>query len=208
MTQLERLAKPFPRKYVKPPAKGKFGSYIDHEIINQALLLIVGAFSFEIRQTFLNPDGLLDGCTAALTCEIDGRTVTIEEAGDCEFPENSKTQGDRLKKCASDALKRCAMRLGCGIEVWTGDDDYFLYEQLKTQTKGDQPLISQNKVQGLVARAHALRADNVDVDGKQISWHLPDIAASDEKQLGLWDEMLHELEAELTKPFVEETAGV
>lgn len=221
-SQLERLARPFGPKYVKPPAQGKFGSYIDHEVITQALLLIVGPFSFQIQQVFYNPDGLLDGCTAALTCEVDGRTVTIAEAGDCEFPQNKKTQGDRLKNAASDAIKRCAMRLGLGIEVWTGDDEPFLYKQLLKRSAGSAepssesgggpdptgPAVSAIRVQDLAARAMSLRADKVDVDGEQKAWQLPDIDKSSEKQLALWDDMLHTLELALEKPFVQETAPV
>jgi hypothetical protein len=154
-TQLERLAKPFPAKYVKPPAKGKYGDYIDHEIVNQALLIILGAFSFEVQQVFYNPDGLLDGCTASLTAVIDGREVTVTEAGDCEHAENKKTQGDRLKNSASDALKRCAMRLGCGIHVWAGGDDFFLYDRLKARRE-----ISES------AGDHAQAASAVDSEAK------------------------------------------
>lgn len=132
--QLKSLARPFPQKYIKKPAPGKYGTYVDHEIVTQALLFILGPFSFQVEQVFYNPDGILDGCTAALTCTIDGREVTITEAGDCENPTNSKTQGDRLKKAASDALKRCAMRIGCGIHLWAGTDgDFFLFESLSKE---------------------------------------------------------------------------
>lgn len=132
MSQLERLAKPFPPKYVKPPAQGKYGSYVDHEIVNQALLVILGPFSFRVEQVITNPDGIVDGCTASLTAVVDGREVTITEAGDCEHAASKKTQGDRLKNAASDALKRCAMRLGCGIHLWAGNgNDFFLYDQLR-----------------------------------------------------------------------------
>lgn len=134
-SQLEQLARPFPSKYVKPPAQGKYGSYIDHEIINQALLLILGPFSFRIEQVITNPDGLVDGCTASLTATIDGREVTVTEAGDCEHAATKKTQGERLKNAASDALKRCAMRLGCGIHLWAGNaGDFFLYDSLVRQS--------------------------------------------------------------------------
>lgn len=127
-TQLERLARPFPSKYIKQ-APGGHGTYVDHEIINQALLIIVGPFSFEIKQVIYGQDGMVEGCTASVTCVVDGREVTVTEAGDCDQPTNSRTQGDRLKKAASDALKRCAMRLGCGIHLWA-QADFFLYEQL------------------------------------------------------------------------------
>lgn len=213
-SQLERLAKPFPAKYVKPPAQGKRGHYIDHEIINQALLIILGPFSFEIQQVFYNPDGLLDGCTASLTAVIDGREVTVTEAGDCEHPKNSPSQGDRLKKAASDALKRCAMRLGCGLHVWAGEADFFLYAQLQSQgtSNGEHPpgnadgvssppATSKARIQQLVARAVSLRADGVNVDQAQADWNLPDLKDCDGKQLDLWDEMLTDEEKTLAAPF-------
>lgn len=133
MNQLTRLAKPFAPQYVKPPAQGKYGDYVDHEIVNQALLLILGPFSFRVEQVLYNPDGLVDGCTASLTATVDGVEVTVTEAGDCDHAEIKKTQGDRLKNAASDALKRCAMRLGCGIHLWVGKNkgDFFLYDVLK-----------------------------------------------------------------------------
>lgn len=219
--QLTQLARPFPAKYVKKPAPGKYGTYVDHEIVTQALLFIVGPFSFQVQQVFYNPDGILDGCTAALTCTIDGREVTITEAGDCENPTNSKTQGDRLKKAASDALKRCAMRLGLGIHLWAGSEgDFFLFDSLVKSSTADSsrehpaadaggagspaaPPTSKARVQQLVSRCVALRADHVDVDQAQADWNLPDLAKCDDKQLDLWGEMLTDEEKTLAAPFVE-----
>ena len=60
---------------------------------------------------------------------IDGRTVVIQEAGDCERPDNWKTNGARLKDAVSDGVKRCAMRPGLGLHLWS-QDDYFLDKQL------------------------------------------------------------------------------
>ena len=60
---------------------------------------------------------------------IDGQRVTIQEAGDCEQPDNWKTQGGRLKDAISDGVKRCSMRVGLGLHLWS-QDDYFLEQQL------------------------------------------------------------------------------
>lgn len=139
-SQLGRLAKPIQDQYVKHAPQGKYGDYCDHEIINQILLLVCGPFSFRIEQVIYNPDGLLDGCTASLTVTVDDREVTITEAGDCENPQVKKTQGDRLKNAASDALKRCAMRLGLGLHLWAGNThDYFLDRQLAARDKNADP---------------------------------------------------------------------
>ena len=70
----------------------------------------------------------------ALTVEIDGELVTVEEAGDVEQPFNWRTDGARLKDAVSDAVKRCAMAMGVGLHLWAqmdGQSEYFLDEQLK-----------------------------------------------------------------------------
>ncbi len=134
MSDLLKLARPVPAKYVSKAPSGH-GLYVSHDIINQILLGIVGPFSFQVEQIVYNPDGLVDGCTASLSVTVDGRPVTITEAGDCDFPEQKKTQGDRLKNAASDALKRCAMRLGLGLHLWA-DPDYFLFDGLSKRESG------------------------------------------------------------------------
>ena len=129
-TQLERLAKPIPAGLIKQKPGSFAADYCDHEIITQILLAICGPFSFEVVEAFRNPDGLIDGCIARLTAEIDGRTVSVTEAGDCDQPEKKKSQGERLQVCASSAIKRCWMRLGLGLHLWAGEQDYFLYRHL------------------------------------------------------------------------------
>jgi hypothetical protein len=138
--QLTRLARPVPDKYVKQPPKGKFGSYVGHDTITQILLAVVGPFDFKVEQIIYGPEGLVEGCTASMTLTIDGWPVTVTEVGDCEQPTNWKTQGARMKDAASDALKRCAMRFGCGLHLWAAPD-YFLYAQLsaKSSDPADAP---------------------------------------------------------------------
>lgn len=136
MSQAARLARPFPPKYVKKPPQGKYGSYVPHDVITQALLAIVGPFDLEVGQTLLGPSGKVEGVFVTIRATIDGRTVAVTEAGDCENPDNWKTQGARAKDAISDGLKRCAMRLGCGLHLWSGDD-YFLFQQLSSAAGGD-----------------------------------------------------------------------
>lgn len=132
MSQLGRLAKPFPPNLVKQPPKGKFGAYVPHDVVNQKLLAVLGPFSFEITEVLRGPDGTLEGCLARLSATVDGERVSVVEVGDCEQPTNWKTDGARLKDAASDALKRCAMRLGCGLHLWS-QEDYFLHKQLDAE---------------------------------------------------------------------------
>ena len=133
MSDLARLAKPFPPNLVQSPAQGKYGSYVAHHVVNQKLLAVIGPFDFEVTQIIRGEAGV-EGCLARLTCTIDGRVTTITEVGDCEQPGNWKTDGQRLKDAASDALKRCAMRLGVGLHLWS-QGDYFLYQQLAKQAE-------------------------------------------------------------------------
>lgn len=129
MSQLRDLAKPFAPRLIKQPPKGKYGTYVAHDVVNQKLLAVLGPIDFEITQLVHGPEGKIEGCLARMTCEIDGRRTTVVEVGDCESPDNWKTQGARMKDAASDAFKRCAMRLGVGIHLWAGQD-FFLYDVL------------------------------------------------------------------------------
>lgn len=142
MTQLERLARPFPARYVKAPAQGKFGAYVPHDVVTQALLAICGPYDLEVGQVFMGPDGQIEGCLVTLCLTIDDRRVCITEVGDCEQPGNWKTQGARMKDAISDGVKRCAMRFGLGLHLWA-QDDYFLYDQLhrrEEEVSGLRPL--------------------------------------------------------------------
>lgn len=135
MTQLRDLAKPFAPRLIKQPPKGKFGTYVAHDVVNQKLLAVLGAFDFEVIELVRGsatpefPMGRIEGCLSRLTCEIDGRRTTVVEVGDCENPSNWTTEGGRMKDAASDSFKRCAMRLGVGIHLWAGQD-FFLFDVL------------------------------------------------------------------------------
>ena len=141
MSQLYELSRVFPDKFIHKNPTG-FGDYIQHSVIRQRLLSVVGAYSQEvkhiIRETLTDKQGkemeVVTGVILALTVEIDGELVTIEEAGDVEQPFNWRTDGARLKDAVSDAVKRCAMAMGVGLHLWSqfdGQSEYFLDEQLK-----------------------------------------------------------------------------
>jgi|TARA_B100000287_G_scaffold241739_1_gene227195 hypothetical protein len=140
--QLHELSRPFPSEFVHKAPKGKFGDYIQHSVIRQRLLSVVGPYSQEVkevlREEVKDKDGniksIIVGVVLALTIEVDGQLVTVEEAGDVENPFNWKTDGARLKDAVSDGLKRCAMAIGCGLHLWSqfeGKSEYFLDKQLE-----------------------------------------------------------------------------
>lgn len=122
-SDLLRLVEPFKPKYVKKAPQGKHGDYVPHDVVTQKLLAIVGPFDFHVKEIVRNlENGQVEAVICALTCTIDGKETTVEEVGDCEIPSNWKTEGGRLKDAISDALKRCAMRLGVGLHLWSGND--------------------------------------------------------------------------------------
>lgn len=142
MKQLHELSRPFPSEFVHKAPKGKFGDYIQHSVIRQRLLSVVGPYSQEVKEVLReevkdkdgNVKSIVVGVVLALTIEVDGQLVTVEEAGDVENPFNWKTDGARLKDAVSDGLKRCAMAIGCGLHLWSqfeGKSEYFLDKQLE-----------------------------------------------------------------------------
>ena len=148
MTQLHELSRPFSGQYVKKAPKGKFGDYVPHHVINQRALSIVGPHSFGVSDVirglahaiggkvdgkFVDDkwparDGAVVGCLATLTVTVDGTEVTITEVGTEDQPA-MHTDAENLKTAASDAYKRCWMRLGLGLHLWA-QGDYFLEAQL------------------------------------------------------------------------------
>jgi len=157
-TDLYSLSIPFPQRMVHENPSGG-GSYVRHSGYTQRLLLHVGPYDFELVQIIRgwvagkapNPNGSskrakegtpdLDdavvGVVMRLRCQIDGRTVVVEEAGDCESPHNWPHDGARLKDAMSDALKRCCMRIGLGLHLYA-QDEYVLRSKL--EERGDGPI--------------------------------------------------------------------
>lgn len=112
----------------------------DHTVSVQWLLASVGPYDFEIvEKLYSKPkkggeEKVLNGVICRLTIEVDGRVVKIEEAGGLESAMNQDGDGERLKHLLSDALKRCAMRVGVGLNIWAAEH-YFLHKAL---TSGDE----------------------------------------------------------------------
>lgn len=148
---LEDRLKPFPRHLIHSNPSGG-GSYVKHSVVVQRLLDLFGAYDFELVEVLRgdvaaiapNPSGnskrakdgapALDdavvGAVCRLTVMIDEKPCRIEDVGDCESPHNWPHDGARLKDAMSDAIKRCAARLGVGLHLWAQDEAY-LYEKLR-----------------------------------------------------------------------------
>lgn len=132
------------RRFVQDAPKGQFGEYIEHAVINQLALAMVGPHSFEVVDIIRNSDsGNVSGVLAKLTVTIDGTTHTIVEAGDVDFPDR-ESAGKAVKLASSDAYKRCWMRLGLGLELWA-QENWSLPAMLTHyhgQVDGQQALLS------------------------------------------------------------------
>jgi hypothetical protein len=147
---LVELARRFPEGFVE---RKDGNDYVAHHVVTQRLLSIVGPFDFELVEVVrgdvpaMPPDpdttsrssidpgspalhNVVVGGVWRLTCTVDGRRTRIEEAGDVGDVHNWPHDGARLKDAASDALKRCAMRLGLGLHLWA-QEHYFLDDQLR-----------------------------------------------------------------------------
>lgn len=148
--QLTRLAKPFPSRFVAKNPTG-YGSYVTHSVVNEKLLAVVGPFDFALveivrgdvagAKTLTN---VVVGAICRLTCYIDGRLVNVEEIGDVEHPGNWPHDGARLKDAFSDALKRCAMRLGVGLHLWS-QEEFTLYDQL-VKRQGPDAFLEEGEI--------------------------------------------------------------
>lgn len=151
--QLTMLLHPFPDKVIKKNPSGG-GTYVKHSTVEQRMLDVLGP----VDQTMVeivrghvaakppNPDGTsakakagapaLEGAVVGvvlrLTVTVDGRQVVVEEIGDCEDPHNWPHDGARLKDAFSDAYKRCAMRLGVGLHLWS-QEHFYLAKKLMDQ---------------------------------------------------------------------------
>lgn len=138
--QQYELSRPFPDSLIKQKP-GKFAAdYVDHGTVVQRLLEVLGPFDWEITSPITNADGVIVGCICTMHAEVDGVEVHISEVGDVEHPgANSATN---LKTASSDALKRCAMRLGVGLHLWVGKENYYLDRALKKDMDDFDPVVS------------------------------------------------------------------
>lgn len=147
---IERV-KPFPSKLIRTNPSGG-GSYVTHSVVVQRLLDLFDHYDFQLveivrgdvygkapdpsssskRGKAGTPDlhGAVVGAVCRLTVLVDGERVVVEDVGDCEDPYNWPHDGARLKDAMSDAIKRCASRLGVGLHLWAQEDAY-LYRKLR-----------------------------------------------------------------------------
>ena len=133
-TQLQSLAKRIPKSYIKTKPGGFAADYCSHADVQQMLIAKLGVPpSQEVTQIIRSADGQAQGVVVRMVVNIDGQTVVIDEVGECERP--GQNEGLNVKNAVSDAVKRCAMRIGLGLELWC-QETYVLDKALATK-EGD-----------------------------------------------------------------------
>lgn len=141
---LKELITPFPTKYVKKAPPGKFGDYVEHGVVRQRLLDVVGFYEWSIDREIFDADGKLTGCIGTLTIFVDGVPLKVQGSGDVETDQGSN--GSNLKHAESDAFKRAAINLGLGLHLWCGEN-YFIYNKNKTADR-NEPISEQVRTEG------------------------------------------------------------
>jgi hypothetical protein len=137
MSQMSELARPFPASLIKTKPGAFKAAYVEHAVVVQRLLECLGPFTFRVDELIRDADGVVCGCLATLEVVIDGTPVVIREVGDVEHP-SSGNAGGNAKAAASDAIKRCAARLGLGLHLWAGDGNYYLDKALAKRETADE----------------------------------------------------------------------
>ena len=153
MSQLKQLAKPFHDSLIEQkPGQGDL-SYVNHASVTERVLATLGPYSLKVEQLIFTPDGKVDGALVTVTVEIDGHTVSVTEAGEGDNP-RAKTNGALAKDAISDAVKRCWMRLGLGLHLWSGKH-YVLDRVLERNEKprqGEQGLPQAGQVPEIASK--------------------------------------------------------
>ena len=128
--QLIRLARKFPEQLISQIKKGTHTEdYVNHSVISQRLLQICGAYDWDTEVIY--SENVPVAIKGTLALEIDGQEVMVSGIGSDQGNQN-KNIGDKLKEMESDALKRAASKVGCGLHLWA-QNQYFLYTQLKEE---------------------------------------------------------------------------
>lgn len=150
-SQLLELATPFNEKLVQRKPGSKGGDYVSHGTVTERALSVVGAYSVgpvelirgyapeETTKNAMFPaqENVVVGALVTVRCVVDGREVSVTEAGDVENPLQKGSDGARAKDAISDGVKRCWMRLGLGLHLWS-QKDYFLHKLL-TRNEAERP---------------------------------------------------------------------
>ena len=157
----KKLTANFPKSVVKKAPQGKFGDYVPHHIYTKRLVDVVGGkynFTYDIIR---DKDNAVVG--AKCTLDIDG-LGTVQEVGDVDRHALARnlTESEILKLAVSDGIKRCCMRFGIVLELWTGDtteEEHYASSTVEepkkkvtqeTGTSPSKPRITENSLKDMV----------------------------------------------------------
>tara|TARA_Y100000996_G_scaffold408437_1_gene387503 strand:- start:31 stop:621 length:591 start_codon:yes stop_codon:yes gene_type:complete len=162
-----KLSKAWTKAVIKklPVSYKKDGiSYVDHTQVTQRLIALIPDVQFKlgchIYDKYEDLEGrqrkILTGVEYTIEGTIDGHFRSVTEVGMCDKPfdvEGRKpaNNGERAKECISDAVKRCGMRLGIGIELYDSSAWLSSYlepkkEKPKPKPKPKDPVVEKAKV--------------------------------------------------------------
>tara|TARA_B100000519_G_scaffold143637_1_gene124619 strand:+ start:1145 stop:1735 length:591 start_codon:yes stop_codon:yes gene_type:complete len=162
-----KLSKAWNKAVIKklPVSYKKDGiSYVDHTQVTQRLIALIPDVQFKlgchIYDKYEDLEGrqrkILTGVEYTIEGTIDGHFRSVTEVGMCDKPfdvEGRKpaNNGERAKECISDAVKRCGMRLGIGIELYDSSAWLSSYlepkkEKPKPKPKPKDPVVEKAKV--------------------------------------------------------------
>ena len=142
---LYELSRAIPAKYARQKPGSTGGTYFPHYVINQVILATVGPFGWDLVEILrgdsegqrsgkpVQVTNVIVGAEYRMTVTIDGHPIAVSEPGAVENAYLVANDGERLKRASSDALKRCAMRLGVGIQLWCKPGEHFLPAVLRTE---------------------------------------------------------------------------
>jgi len=173
----KKLTKDFPKSVVKKAPPGKFGDYVPHHIYTQRLVdVIPGKYNFKY-EALRDKDGALAGAKCIL--EIDG-LGTIEEVGDVDSNQlkNNNTESELLKLAVSDGIKRCCMRFGIGLELWTGgitEEEHYAVQQPIQKTGTIKDVVIEKEEQEALNKAKQDFAKEIGAEEDSVSDQLNDI---------------------------------
>ena len=143
--------------------------YVDHTQVTQRLIALIpdvqlkaGSFIYDDYEDLEGRRRkILTGVEYTIEGTIDGHFRSVTEVGMCDKPfevEGRKpaNNGERAKECISDAVKRCGMRLGIGIELYDSsawlssylEDDKLIANKTKSKPKPKpkDPVVEKVKV--------------------------------------------------------------
>jgi len=167
-----KLSKAWNKAVVKklPVSYKKDGiDYVDHTQVTQRLIALIpdvqlkaGSFIYDDYEDLEGRRRkILTGVEYTVEGTIDGHFRSVTEVGMCDKPfevEGRKpaNNGERAKECISDAVKRCGMRLGIGIELYDSsawlssylEDDKLIANKTKQKPKPKpkDPVVEKVKV--------------------------------------------------------------